>query len=346
MSRPNNLHIPRSTGEWVDLKRVCDIIGDVGQQVWQGAQRNEGNNGGQGSVKAAENENNINCRPCNNGPDTSQPETGKEDSRRNLEAAAPLVEYGRQHSLSKPPLPPGNRNSLSSSPLPPSRSLPSSENGMADVPPLGAPSRSLGIPSTPCTSIAEDRVQQPSAFAVAATTEQPSSPIGAGHQISLQPAMSLPEQMLHGHPGLQVNRSHSLYGTNGTPGPRSMRRTSSGKSNTLELAPEPTVGASLVSNLETLSKDFISSTLPDCTRARVCLQLTIGACLIADHILGLAMSVFRTDSVLLHLRDLDQVFARGGSSVFTQGIRASLCRLLEPNDKGVAVVEDLEGDPR
>ncbi len=66
----------------------------------------------------------------------------------------------------------------------------------------------------------------------------------------------------------------------------------------------------------------------------------------ADHILGLAMSVFRTDSVLLHLRDGDQVFARGGNDAFTPGIRAAVCRLLEPAGKGTCVVEDLAADVR
>ena len=66
----------------------------------------------------------------------------------------------------------------------------------------------------------------------------------------------------------------------------------------------------------------------------------------ADHILGLAMSVFRTDSVLLHLRDGDQVFARGGDDTFTPGIRATVCRLLEPAGKGICVVEDLAADVR
>jgi hypothetical protein len=58
------------------------------------------------------------------------------------------------------------------------------------------------------------------------------------------------------------------------------------------------------------------------------------------------MSVFRTDSVLLHMRDSDEVFARGGGTVFTPGVRASACRLLEPVDRHVSVVESLEGDPR
>ncbi len=66
----------------------------------------------------------------------------------------------------------------------------------------------------------------------------------------------------------------------------------------------------------------------------------------ADHILGLAMSVFRTDSVLLHLRDGDQVFARGGDDAFSPGIRAAACRLLEPAQRGITVVEDVAADGR
>lgn len=73
---------------------------------------------------------------------------------------------------------------------------------------------------------------------------------------------------------------------------------------------------------------------------------TPGRLVRADHILGLAMSVFRTDSVLLHLRDGDQVFARGGNEIFSPGIRAATCRLLEPAQRGISVVEDFPADPR
>lgn len=58
------------------------------------------------------------------------------------------------------------------------------------------------------------------------------------------------------------------------------------------------------------------------------------------------MSVFRTDSVLLHLRDGDQVFARGGDELFAPGIRSAACRLLEPADTGHSAVEDVVADVR
>lgn len=201
------------------------------------SQGNEGDSAAQDTVKAPSPENNIDCRPCDSEPEASH--ARDDDSRSSLEGPS-LLEHCRQHSLSKPPLPPGSRSTFTSLPLPPVQSLPNPQNGMADIPPLGAPSRSLGI-STRCSSIAEDRVQH-SAFATVASSEEPNSPTGAGHPIALQGAMSVPEQMLHGHPGTLMSRSQSLYGNGAPPGSRGLRRTSSEKGRALELAPEPSVG--------------------------------------------------------------------------------------------------------
>ncbi|CAL8465638.1 g5174 [Coccomyxa elongata] len=65
-----------------------------------------------------------------------------------------------------------------------------------------------------------------------------------------------------------------------------------------------------------------------------------------DRILRLSASVFRTDSVLLHLRDGDKVFAREEDAAFSEGVRAAACRALEPPDSGIAVVDDPASDPR
>jgi hypothetical protein len=57
--------------------------------------------------------------------------------------------------------------------------------------------------------------------------------------------------------------------------------------------------------------------------------------------------VFRTDSVLLHLRDGDQVYAHAGNAgAFSPGVRAQACRALEPPSEAISVVEDPAADPR
>ena len=67
----------------------------------------------------------------------------------------------------------------------------------------------------------------------------------------------------------------------------------------------------------------------------------------ADHILGLALSVFRTDAVLLHLRDKDEVLAKSASPpAFKPGACAAMCRILEPPPTEMSVVEDPQSDPR
>lgn len=67
----------------------------------------------------------------------------------------------------------------------------------------------------------------------------------------------------------------------------------------------------------------------------------------ADHILGLALSVFRTDAVLLHLRDKDEVLAKSANPpAFKPGTCAAMCRILEPPPTEMSVVEDPQSDPR
>lgn len=68
--------------------------------------------------------------------------------------------------------------------------------------------------------------------------------------------------------------------------------------------------------------------------------------LAADRILRLSASVFRTDTVLLHLRDGNKVFAREEDVAFSEDVRAAACRALEPPDSGIAVVDDPASDPR
>ena len=66
-----------------------------------------------------------------------------------------------------------------------------------------------------------------------------------------------------------------------------------------------------------------------------------------DRILGLALSVFRTDAVLLHLRDKDEVFAKTANlTAFKPGTCAALCRLLEPLPSDFSAVQDPAADPR
>ena len=66
-----------------------------------------------------------------------------------------------------------------------------------------------------------------------------------------------------------------------------------------------------------------------------------------DRILGLALSVFRTDAVLLHLRDKDEVFAKTANmTAFKPGTCAAICRLLEPCRTDFSVVEDPAADVR
>ena len=66
----------------------------------------------------------------------------------------------------------------------------------------------------------------------------------------------------------------------------------------------------------------------------------------AERILGLCKSIFRVDSVLLHLRDGDTVFARPGDAAFGEQQRRTACNKLAPPDDKAAVCEDPEGDAR
>ena len=66
-----------------------------------------------------------------------------------------------------------------------------------------------------------------------------------------------------------------------------------------------------------------------------------------DRILGLALSVFRTDAVVLHLRDKDEVFAKMANlAAFMPGTCAAFCRLLELCPADFSVMEDPAADPR
>lgn len=86
--------------------------------------------------------------------------------------------------------------------------------------------------------------------------------------------------------------------------------------------------------------------LPTLLRTISCLVWRRDTCC-ADHILGLALSVFRTDAVLLHLRDKDEVLAKfSNAAAFEPGTCAAVCRLLEPPPAEVFIVEDPSSDPR
>ena len=65
----------------------------------------------------------------------------------------------------------------------------------------------------------------------------------------------------------------------------------------------------------------------------------------AEHILGLAASVFRVDSVIVWLAEGDRVFVRAGCKAFPPGSRSACCHLLVP-DKQVLVVADTDAEPR
>ncbi len=66
----------------------------------------------------------------------------------------------------------------------------------------------------------------------------------------------------------------------------------------------------------------------------------------AERILRLSASVFRTDSVLLHLRDGNKVIARGEDATFCEGVRAAACRAFADTAPGIAVMSNPESDPR
>lgn len=68
--------------------------------------------------------------------------------------------------------------------------------------------------------------------------------------------------------------------------------------------------------------------------------------LCAERILRLSASVFRTDSVLLHLRDGDKVIARGEDATFSEGVRAAACRAFARPTPGIAVISNPASDPR
>ncbi len=65
----------------------------------------------------------------------------------------------------------------------------------------------------------------------------------------------------------------------------------------------------------------------------------------AEHIMGLAASVFRVDSVLVWLADGDRVFVRPGCNAFPMGSRSACCHLLVP-DAHVLAVDDTRAEPR
>ena len=52
------------------------------------------------------------------------------------------------------------------------------------------------------------------------------------------------------------------------------------------------------------------------------------------------------DSVLLHLRDGNSVFARPGDTMFPEALRRAACVALAPPGKDAEVCEDPENDPR
>ena len=66
----------------------------------------------------------------------------------------------------------------------------------------------------------------------------------------------------------------------------------------------------------------------------------------AERILGLCKSIFRVDSVLVHLRDGDVVFARPGDTTFGEEQRRTACIKLAPPDGQAAVCEDPASDAR
>ncbi|CAL8465702.1 g5238 [Coccomyxa elongata] len=65
-----------------------------------------------------------------------------------------------------------------------------------------------------------------------------------------------------------------------------------------------------------------------------------------ERILRLSASVFRTDSVLLHLRDGDKVIAGGEDAAFSEGVRAAACRAFAGCTPGIAVISNPASDPR
>lgn len=66
----------------------------------------------------------------------------------------------------------------------------------------------------------------------------------------------------------------------------------------------------------------------------------------SERILGLCKSIFRVDSVLLHLRDGNTVFARPGDSMFPEALRRAACVALAPPGKEAEICEDPENDSR
>lgn len=56
--------------------------------------------------------------------------------------------------------------------------------------------------------------------------------------------------------------------------------------------------------------------------------------------------MFRTDSVLLYLRDGGKIFAREDDDTFSESVRSAACRALGPPDDAICVVEDPPADPR
>ena len=66
----------------------------------------------------------------------------------------------------------------------------------------------------------------------------------------------------------------------------------------------------------------------------------------AERILGLCKSIFRVDSVLLHLLDGDTVFVRPGDAAFPEDLRRRACALLAPADGAPAACIDPNGDTR
>ena len=66
----------------------------------------------------------------------------------------------------------------------------------------------------------------------------------------------------------------------------------------------------------------------------------------AERILGLCKSIFRVDSVVVHLRDGDVVFARPGDTTFGEEQRRTACAKLAPPDGQAAVCEHPASDAR
>ena len=185
----------------------------------------------------------------------------------------------------------------------------------------------------------------------------------------MQNAMSMPgdrdaQRMLRGEEPLSRGRAlrppDSLPGRRAPAPPR--RSGSMPMPSDMEPKADPGIGAPSVPAVAVFSAAYVfhasNCALVMSVKAAVAWQRQMHACAYlhvkayldlwrADRILGLALSVFRTDAVLLHLRDKDEVFAKtANQTAFKPGTCAAICRLLEPSPIDFSVVQDLTADPR